>query len=242
MTSESRCDFPLWQCPGSHAPRGRGPGGKSHLVPPVELRCMGSVRRTRNTKRSEKTDHFHVTSDLRGSCELRARLMRCFDGSEQQRRDPHTSRAQRARGRCAIVHLKPRMVSPWRFSKNVTGFVTSRSESSLNLPQHGYHSIVAPWFHTRSAPVPHPFRTRSAPVPHPFHTRSAPVLHQCRTGAAAVPSWFRPPTKPPSSPHVGAPCAVCVSVKVGGRPNGGRCRSRRLNDPVWPQQRQCVRC
>ena len=27
------------------------------------------------------------------------------DGSEQQRRDPHTSRAQRARGRCPIVHL-----------------------------------------------------------------------------------------------------------------------------------------
>ena len=31
--------------------------------------------------------------------------MRCFDGSEQQRRDPHTSRAQRARGRCPFVHL-----------------------------------------------------------------------------------------------------------------------------------------
>ena len=45
---------------------------------------------------------------LGGSCELRARLMRCFDGSEQrqQRRDPHTSRAQkRVRGRCPIVHL-----------------------------------------------------------------------------------------------------------------------------------------
>ena len=71
--------------------------------------------------------------------------MRCFDGSEQQRRDPHTSRAQRARGRCAIVHLKPRVVSPWRFSKKITGFVTSRSESSLNLPHFRYHSIVAPW-------------------------------------------------------------------------------------------------
>ena len=33
MTSEPRCDFPLWQCPRSHAPRGRGPGGKSHLFP-----------------------------------------------------------------------------------------------------------------------------------------------------------------------------------------------------------------
>ena len=27
MTSESRCDHPLWQCPGPHAPRGRGPSG-----------------------------------------------------------------------------------------------------------------------------------------------------------------------------------------------------------------------
>ena len=71
--------------------------------------------------------------------------MRFFDGSEQQqRRDPHTFRAQRARGRCAIVDLKPRMVSPWRFSKKITGFVTSRSESSLNLPHFRYHSIVAP--------------------------------------------------------------------------------------------------
>ena len=30
----------------------------------------GSARRTRNTKRSEKTDHFHVTSEARASCEL----------------------------------------------------------------------------------------------------------------------------------------------------------------------------
>ena len=70
--------------------------------------------------------------------------MRCFDGSEQQRSDLHTSRAQRARGRCAIVHLKPRVVWTWRFSKKITGFVTSRSESRPKLPQHGYHSIVAP--------------------------------------------------------------------------------------------------
>ena len=26
-SSEPRCDYPLWQCPGPHAPRGRGPGG-----------------------------------------------------------------------------------------------------------------------------------------------------------------------------------------------------------------------
>ena len=71
--------------------------------------------------------------------------MRCFDGSEQQRRDPHTSRAQRARRRCAIVHLKPRVVWTWRFSKSATGFVTSRSESRPKPPQHGYHSIVTPW-------------------------------------------------------------------------------------------------
>ena len=58
---------------------------------------------------------------------------------------PHTSRAQRARGRCAIVHLKPRAQRARRFAKKLTGFVTSRSESSLNLPQHGYRSIVAPW-------------------------------------------------------------------------------------------------
>ena len=37
---------------------------------PVEPRCTGSARRTRNTKRSEKTDHFHVTSEARASCEL----------------------------------------------------------------------------------------------------------------------------------------------------------------------------
>ena len=75
--------------------------------------------------------------------------MRCFDGSEQQRRDPHTSMAQRARGRCAIVHLKPRVVWTWRFSKKFTGFVTSRSESRQKLPQHGYHSVVAPCELTR---------------------------------------------------------------------------------------------
>ena len=70
--------------------------------------------------------------------------MRCFDGSEQQRRDPHTSRAQRARGRCAIFHLKPRVVCTWRFTKKITSFVTSRSELRPKLPQHGYNSIVAP--------------------------------------------------------------------------------------------------
>ena len=37
---------------------------------PVELRCTGSARLARNTKRSEKTDHFHVTSEARASCEL----------------------------------------------------------------------------------------------------------------------------------------------------------------------------
>ena len=38
-------------------------------------------------------------------------------------------------------------------------------------------------------------------------------------------------------------CTVCVSVRqVGARPNRGRCRPRRLNDLVWPQQRQWVRC
>ena len=30
----------------------------------------------------------------------------------------------------------------------------------------------------------------------------------------ALPSWFRPPTKPPSSPHVGAKPYVCVCGAV----------------------------
>ena len=39
------------------------------------------------------------------------------DGGSEQRCDPHTSRAQRARGRFAIAHLKPRVVCTWRFTK-----------------------------------------------------------------------------------------------------------------------------
>ena len=61
---------------------------------------------------------------------------------QQQRRDPHTSRAQRARGRCAVVHLRPRVVCTWRFTKKIAGFVTSRSEPRPKLPQHGYHSSI----------------------------------------------------------------------------------------------------
>ena len=71
--------------------------------------------------------------------------MRCFDGSEQQRRDPHTARAQRARGRCAIVHLKPRAQRARRCSKKFWQFVTSAPWVTGSLPHHGYHCIVAPW-------------------------------------------------------------------------------------------------
>ena len=62
-------DSPLWQCPGPHASRGRGSSGESRSGVKYEA-CTGSARRTRNTKRSEKTDHFHVTSEARASCEL----------------------------------------------------------------------------------------------------------------------------------------------------------------------------
>ena len=64
--------------------------------------------------------------------------MRCFDGPEQQRRDPHTSRAQRARGRCAYAR------TGWSAKFVMDGLVTSARDASLNLPHHGYHSIVAP--------------------------------------------------------------------------------------------------
>ena len=40
-----------------------GGGGRSGSV-------LGGVGEARNTKRSEKTDHFHVTSEARASCEL----------------------------------------------------------------------------------------------------------------------------------------------------------------------------
>ena len=36
---------------------------------PVELRRTGSATLARNTRRSEITDHFHVTSEARASCE-----------------------------------------------------------------------------------------------------------------------------------------------------------------------------
>ena len=42
--------------------RGGGGGGDAGRV--------GGCRRTRNTRRSEKTDHFHVTLEARASCEL----------------------------------------------------------------------------------------------------------------------------------------------------------------------------
>ena len=72
--------------------------------------------------------------------------MRCFDGSEQQRCDPHTPRqCPESSGEVRFVHLKPRVVSPWRFSKKIIGRVTSRSGPLPKLPQHGYRSIVAPW-------------------------------------------------------------------------------------------------
>ena len=36
---------------------------------PVELRCTGSARLARNTRRSDMTDHFYVTSEAREGCE-----------------------------------------------------------------------------------------------------------------------------------------------------------------------------
>ena len=54
--------------------------------------------------------------------------MRCFDGPEQQRRDPHTSRAQRARGRCAYAR------TGWSAKFVMDGLVTSAGDASLNLP------------------------------------------------------------------------------------------------------------
>ena len=35
----------------------------------VELSCTGTARRTRNTRRSDVTDHFCVTSEARAGCE-----------------------------------------------------------------------------------------------------------------------------------------------------------------------------
>ena len=68
--------------------------------------------------------------------------MRCFDGpkQQQQRRDPHTSRAQRARGRCAYAR------TGWNAKFVMDGLVASARDASLNLPHFRYyHSIVAPW-------------------------------------------------------------------------------------------------
>jgi hypothetical protein len=36
---------------------------------PVELRCTGSARRMGNTRRSDMTDYFYVTSEAREGCE-----------------------------------------------------------------------------------------------------------------------------------------------------------------------------
>ena len=58
--------------------------------------------------------------------------------SEQQRRDPHTSRAQRARGRCAYAR------TGWSAKFVMDGLVTSAGDASLNLPHFRYHPNVAP--------------------------------------------------------------------------------------------------
>ena len=125
-------------------------------------------------------------------------------------------------------------------------------EEGLFLSTDGKHKITlalhralqriaedaAPSIRRRSTGVPQPFRSRSAAVPQPFRTRSVHVPHQwCRTSAAPVP----PPHGTTFVPTRGCTVRVCVSVRqVQGRPNGGRCHSRRLNDPVWPQQRQSM--
>ena len=54
-------------CPGSPTSGGVVGFVGSHAL---ELSCTGTVRLARNTRRSEKTDHFHVTSEARASCEL----------------------------------------------------------------------------------------------------------------------------------------------------------------------------
>ena len=115
-----------------------------------------SARRTRaratpRAYRSEKTDHFHVTSAARASCELRARLM-----PNEVLRWPRAAAQRAIRTPLGLRRRElgggVRNCSPvtsggldLAFLKKITGFVTSRSEPRPKLPQHGYHSIVAPW-------------------------------------------------------------------------------------------------
>ncbi len=92
--------------PEDHAPAHRRPGVWSSW----EVTLWSKILRRggdgeEHANNMEKWQDGRLLRHLGGSCGLRARLLRCLDGSEQQRRDPHTSRAQRARGRCAIVHL-----------------------------------------------------------------------------------------------------------------------------------------
>ena len=82
--------------------------------------------------------------------------MRCFDGPEQQRRDPNTSRAQRARRRCAYAR------TGWSAKFLMDSLVTSARESPAVCSQHGYHWIVAPWM-TGTCPVC-PLARRRSPL------------------------------------------------------------------------------
>ena len=131
-------DHPLWQCPGPHASRGPRAWTEWVITLRSKILSMHGVGEA-HAKHQEKRDNRPLPRHhLGGSCELRARLMRCFDGPEQQRRDPHTSRAQRARERCAYAR------TGWSAKFMMDGLVTSARDASLNLPHFRYHSIVAP--------------------------------------------------------------------------------------------------
>ena len=58
--------------PEDHAPAHRRPGVWSSWEVTLwsKILCMHRVDKARNTRRSEKTDHFHVTLEARASCEL----------------------------------------------------------------------------------------------------------------------------------------------------------------------------
>ena len=62
-------ESPPGQCPGPRASQGHRPCGDSRSGAKYEA-FTGSAMRTRNTRRSEITDHSHVTSVARVSCEL----------------------------------------------------------------------------------------------------------------------------------------------------------------------------
>ena len=63
-------DLPLWQCAVPRSTRAPRAWAEWEITLWSKILSIHGVGKARNTRRSEKIDHFHATSEARASCEL----------------------------------------------------------------------------------------------------------------------------------------------------------------------------